>query len=114
MANNVIPCRRPKVTAERLDSGLFRHACHVPGCGWTFTSVKSAQEAGWHRADHRAAVPDTKVYLLPAGPNFEHRGYMAECACGWYREAPGVTSRGDNEAALTYHLTHDHGLVTCP
>lgn len=56
--NPVIPAKAPVVKAEPLpDSpGLVRHVCKVPGCGWTFTSVKSALDPIWHRAEHRKAA----------------------------------------------------------
>lgn len=115
---NTIPCKRPRIDViDKSTLGgasLFVAACWVPRCNWSYSNVVKgdvSQHASWHRAAHRAAVPKTRVYQLPAGPNFENRGYMAECDCGWYREAPGVTSRADNQAALDYHLSHDHGLV---
>ena len=120
---NAIPCKRPKVTVDPREPahGTFDVNCRVPGCAWTYPSDKqfmalksdAEEQATRHRAEHRAAVPKSRVYRLPAGPNYTHRGYMAECDCGWYREAPGVTTQADNAAALEYHLSVDHGLVTC-
>lgn len=100
-----IPCKRPKVTADPIaGSDLVDHTCHVPRCGWTFRSVKSAQEPGWHRADHRRAVPATRVVH-----DVEWDVYCEPC--GGHRRTFGT--RTDAEAWLNYHLDVEHGLVTC-
>jgi len=105
----VIPCRRPKVTADPTGDGLFTHTCRVPGCGWTFTSVKSAQEPGWHRADHRRAVPAVAVIRSHGA-----EPYHVECAgCGFVRCDGTTTTRSDAEGVRDRHLSVDHGLVSC-
>jgi Holliday junction resolvase RusA-like endonuclease len=104
---STIPCKRPKVIAEPVrGSDLVEHTCHVPGCGWTFRTVKSAQEPGWHRRDHRDAVPTVD---LSRG----ERGFTATCACGFQPYDGVETSRQSVEQSMNYHLARDHGLVTC-
>jgi hypothetical protein len=114
---NVIPCTRPKVTVEPHANG--RPGCHsvicrVPRCGWSYgTGELIAQksdaedQATRHRRAHRDAVPATEILRFDSGV------YQASCSCGWYRESPGVHTRTDNEAALAYHLSGEHGLVVC-
>jgi len=116
MTAAVTPCKRPKVTVdERADRGTFDVNCHVPGCSWTyptdkqFMALKSDAEdqATRHRGEHRAVVPKSEII----GPTVS-LNYAAKCACGW-RSADGCITRVDNEAALAYHLSTDHGLVVC-
>lgn len=102
----MIPCKRPKVTTEpdANVAGLWDHVCHVPGCGWSFISVKSASEPKWHRQDHMRAVPvieatDLGVYI------------RVNCACGHEHRVHGT--KRDVASHVEYHLTHDHGLVSC-
>lgn len=117
----MIPCKRPKVTVEpRTDSDTFLVRCHVPRCGFQypqdlkFHALKSDADgmAAMHRRAHRAAVPETSVGLRPAGPNYEHRGYVATCGCGW-ESADGKLTRSDVDATLANHLSTAHGLAVC-
>lgn len=107
MATATIPCKRPKITKLPETSGLVKHACLVPGCDWTFVSVKSAEEPKWHRDEHRLAVPKTAI----GGPTVS-LNYFAICECSWRSDRRVVTRTG-TEAELDRHLSADHGLVTC-
>ena len=112
MTTTVVPCKRPKVDVIPHESGVagaYQAVCRVPGCEFTFNSVKTACEeaAIRHRAGHRETVPETEIL------RFESGVYQASCSCGWYRESPGVHTRADNQAALDFHLTYEHGLVVC-
>lgn len=104
----MIPCKRPKVTVEPspVSEGLYDHVCHVPGCGWTYRSVKSDHlGAPHHRRAHRSAVP-TVTYAKGS------YGFTVHwtCSCG---KRDGASTRTDAEAKVAYHLSRDHGLVTC-
>jgi hypothetical protein len=109
MRRRAIACKQPKVTVEGHPSGVAgacQAACAVPGCDWTFNSVKTACEeaAVRHRREHREAVPRTWIERDPE--------YDVHCApCGGHRRTFGT--RGDAEAWLTYHLRAEHGLVSC-
>ena len=114
--STVIPCKRPKVTVEpnQLDHGSSVAACHVPHCGWTYPTnpavshaVKSdaTEHATRHRALHRDAVPATRI-----AHEVEWEVYCDPC--GGHRRTFGT--RTDAEAWLAYHLSTEHGLVTCP
>lgn len=105
MSQRVIPCKVPKVTSTDDGTGLFLHACQVPGCGWTFRSVKSVQDVGWHKRQHRDAVPSTAIDKDPL--------YDVYCTpCGGHRRS--FDRRVDAQAWLDQHLVDEHGLVTCP
>jgi hypothetical protein len=104
-----IPCKRPKITTEPHPgvSGLWNHACAVPGCGWSFISVKSAQEPKWHREDHRRAVP----LVLPK--TLDNGRLVDQCQhCGWVTPE-GFTTIDDRKRKLDEHLVDHHGLVSC-
>lgn len=123
---SAIPCKRPKVVLEprTTSPGEARYDayCRVPGCSWTypadkqFMALKSDAEARatMHRREHRDAVPKTDVGLKPAGPNYEHRGYYAACLTCMLDSPAGKSTRADVDAWLDYHLSTEHGLVTCP
>lgn len=103
------PCKRPKVTVDTHPSGVAgadQATCRVPGCDWTYTSVKTAceQAAGRHRAEHRDLVPN--AYLEH---NTEWDVYCTPC--GGHRRTFGT--RTDAQAWLDYHLSTEHGLVSC-
>lgn len=119
MATNTIPCKRPKVTVspiyrgdDSFDPVSHDADCHVPGCTWTypadkqFMALKSDAEgqATMHRAEHRAAVPYVEILDLGVYT-------VVTCVCGHQHRVQG------NKTAVaehvTYHLSHDHGLVTC-
>lgn len=105
----IVPCKRPKVTSEPAHNvqGLYNHRCLVPGCEWRFTSVKTAQEIGWHKRAHRDAVPVVDLYR-------GDRGFFAHCRACDYEPYDGVeTSRQSVEQSMAYHLSHEHGLVSC-
>lgn len=104
--STTIPCKRPKVTPELIEniSGLVKHACLVPRCGWTFVSVKTAQEVKWHKDSHKRAVPASRVVH-----DVEWAVYCEPC--GGHRRTFGT--RADADAWLAYHLSTEHGLVTC-
>lgn len=109
---HTIPCKRPKVTIEPIDgSGLYLHRCHVPGCGWTYRSVKSDHlGAPHHRQQHKAAVPAVELRKHATG-------YTVHCADHGQILVGGnprhTATRTDAEAMSAYHLSHDHGLVSC-
>lgn len=105
------PCRRPKVTVDPHPSGVAgadQAVCHVPGCDWSFTSVKTACEeaAIRHRREHRDAVPVTQVDKLEGG------GHRASCQCRAIASEHPMT-KADADAWVSYHLTAVHGVVTC-
>lgn len=122
----MIPCKRPKVTIEAHEKTFKRYdgddatgtyhlvTCHVPGCTFTYDAAvvsDAQQQASWHRAHHRAAVPKTHI-AGSAG-----HGFHASCfdPAGWHHwgTSPGCTTRTDVEASLDSHLRAEHGLVTC-
>lgn len=102
-----IPCRVPKITSEPIEpGGLWLHACQVPGCGWTFRSVKTCQEVGWHKRDHRDAVPPTRIDL---------DGGLQDVycwPCGGHRRS--FPTKREAKEWLDRHLVEEHGLVVCP
>lgn len=105
------PCKRPKVTVDPHPSGVAgadQATCHVPGCDWTYTSVKTAceQAAVRHRGEHREAVPVAQIDRLEGG------GYRASCECRAYASDYPLT-RTDADAWVGYHLSTVHGLVSC-
>lgn len=110
--SRAIPCKRPKVTvtSEAVASGPLAHraTCEVPGCAWGYgPGVKTdvEQQASWHRMNHKATVPATKVV--------HHTEWDAHCSpCGGHRR----TFATKRQAALWLdeHLVTEHGLVTCP
>lgn len=101
-----IPCKVPKTVAEYDGDGLHLHRCLVPGCGWTYRSVKTAEEVRWHKQAHRDAVPKTTV--TPTGPGAE---VEAECGCGENWVSP---TKAHARTWIRHHLELDHGLVVCP
>lgn len=110
----MIPCKRPKVTVDPRSSADCAHDanCRVPGCSWTYPADKQfmalKSDADWqasrHRAEHRAAVPN--AYLEHA---VEWDVYCTPC--GGHRRTFGT--RTDAQAWLDYHLSTEHGLVSC-
>lgn len=102
-----IPCKRPKVTVTESPEhpGLYIHACHVPGCGWTTRTVKTDHlGAPDHRRRHRAAVPgftttDVGIYII------------VRCSCGHEHRVHGT--KRDVAAHIEHHQTTEHGLVVC-
>lgn len=110
MTQTVIPCKRPKVRVNEL-LGLDRIAavCDVPACGWRYDNVVKSdvqEQATRHRGEHRSAVPTSSI----VGPDPE---YDVHCEpCGGHRRTFGT--RVDAQAWLDYHLSTEHGLVTCP
>lgn len=110
-ANTAIPCKRPKVTYDG-----DTHRCQVPGCGWTFRSVKSAEEVRWHKGQHCDAVPKTLI-LGNAWDGFRGQcGYSGKpVGCGGQLVVRGVhvQTYADCRKHLELHLVHDHGLVVC-
>lgn len=102
------PCRRPRVLVDLCGSERWQADCYVKGCRWRYGNVVKS-DVEWqainHRAAHRAAVPKTEILKFDSGV------FQASCSCGWYRESPGVHTRRDNQAALDFHLTYEHGLV---
>lgn len=109
MPTTVIPCKTPRVTIEPSNvggGGLYDHVCHVPGCGWTYRSVKSDHlGAPHHRREHRDAVPTTETK-----PRADGDGFNATCDCGAAWIAP---TRAHAKTWLRHHLELDHGLVVC-
>lgn len=110
----VIACKQPK---SSYDTETGTHVCLVPGCGWTFRSVKSAEEPRWHRQEHRGAVPKTLIL----GNDWD--GWRGQCGysgqavgCGGQLvvRGPHVRSYADCRRYVELHLVHDHGLVVCP
>lgn len=110
---SAIPCKRPRVTVDqRVDHDAFDVNCRVPGCDFTyprdksFVAIKSDAEAtaARHRQQHRVAVPRTWIERDPE--------YDVFCEpCGGHRRTFGT--RTDAQAWLSYHLSTDHGLVSC-
>lgn len=112
MTQTVIPCKRPKVTiaTEAVASGPLAHraTCQVPGCSWAYgpaVKTDAEQQATWHRVAHRGAVPSARVVK-----DVEYDVYCEPC--GGHRRTFGT--RVDADAWLNYHLSTEHGLVTCP
>jgi hypothetical protein len=87
---------------------IHRALCHVPGCSWLYDAavVTDAQEqAIRHRREHRDAVPATSIR--------HDTEYDVYCEpCGGHRRTFGT--RTDAQAWLNYHLSAEHGLVSCP
>lgn len=114
-----VPCKSPKVVVELHpmagpEGARERHVviCRVPGCdfGRVYHVVKVAanEEARWHRNAHRAAVP--KISVNKVG---EKGGFVGDCSCGFQPYDGAISSRQSIDQALTYHLSREHGLVTC-
>lgn len=110
----MIPCKRPKVevVSHAVDPTARSVFCRVPGCGWTYgippyQALKSdaEEQAKHHRQHHRAAVPN--AYLEH---DVEWDVYCTPCS--GHRRTFGT--RTDAQAWLDYHLSAEHGLVTCP
>lgn len=112
-----IPCKRPKVTVAETakHSGSFVVSCLVPGCGFRYpaststgTAIKTdaEEQARRHRDGHRRAVPQVTV-VQGARRSVDHC-----CACGWVTP-PDQFTLADRKASLDYHLSREHGLVTC-
>jgi hypothetical protein len=108
------PCKRPKVTIELTnpDVGSVAAICHVPRCRWRYpenttshgVKVDVTEHAGRHRRAHRSAVPETRIV--------HDVEWDVHCEpCGGHRRTFGT--RADAEAWLSYHLSTDHGLVSC-
>lgn len=112
----MIPCKRPRVTieahAKHFDTGAppatyHLVTCRVPGCGFAYDAAvvtDAAQQATWHRAAHRDAVPVTSIVK-----DVEWDVYCEPC--GGHRRTFGT--RTDAQAWLDHHLTAEHGLVVC-
>lgn len=110
-----IPCKRPNVTVEPSPEylGLFDHVCHVPGCGWTYRSVKSDHlGAPHHRQAHRDAVPGiVDDHILDVLGRVQAPGSKCQ-DCGW-RSPSTCATKADVRFVVEDHLTHVHGLVVC-
>lgn len=111
----MIPCKRPKVTIEAYEKTFATGAsatyhlvtCGVPGCHFTYDAAvvtDAAQQATWHRAAHRNAVPVCSIV--------KDGEYDVFCEpCGGHRRTFGT--RTDAQAWLDHHLSVEHGLVVC-
>ena len=109
---NAIPCKRPKVDVIAHPSGVagaYQAVCAVPGCDWTYNSVKTAcQEAATrHRGQHRNAVPTIETKTLKSGRIADQCQF-----CGWVT-APGFSTVEDRKRQADQHLSDFHGLVSC-
>lgn len=109
-----IPCKRPKVTVEPRAGAkdAVDVDCQVPGCGFTYPADKqfialksdAADQATRHRQEHRLAVPRTRIE--------KDVEYDVFCdPCGGHRRTFGT--RTDAQSWLDYHLSSEHGVVTC-
>ncbi len=108
MIRTPAPCKRPKVTVAPVGNvDLTLASCEVPTCDWTYgPALKSdaQQQATWHRRVHRDAVPNARVV--------HDVEYDVHCEpCGGHCRTFGT--RVDAQAWLVYHLSTEHGLVTC-
>ena len=106
---NPAPCKRPRVVVvEDRHNKVHGAHCQVPGCDWRYgPGVKTDVEwqATRHRREHRDAVPACAIEKADDG------WLWVSCACGIRRRQ---STRTDATKWREYHLSHDHGLVTCP